>query len=265
MRNDPTSRLSTGRGTSGADAGTSAGDLGRPSLSPFDDLPTESFPAGRSGAPAEPSTSDAAATEILPTSGASTAGPAAPTPAAGTPSHRERDTKTGRGTLDLGLLALRLVVGGTLLVHGLQKLTGLWNGPGLDGFETLLAEGGFDQARALAVAGAVGETAAGVLLVLGLLTPVAAAGALALMINAWAFRQAAEPGLAYFAPDGVEYETLLGVCAGVLILTGPGRIALDGRRGWATRPFAGSLVLAVVGIAGGVALWIFLNGANPLV
>ncbi len=38
----------------------------------------------------------------------------------------------GRGTLDLGLLALRLAVGGTALVHGLQKLTGVWNGPGAE-------------------------------------------------------------------------------------------------------------------------------------
>ncbi|MGC0363393.1 putative oxidoreductase [Rhodococcus sp. 27YEA15] len=173
--------------------------------------------------------------------------------------------RPGRGTLDLGLLALRLAVGGTALVHGLQKLAGLWGGPGLGGFETMLTDAGFEQAKLLAVLGAVGEVAGGALLILGLLTPVAASSVLAVMINAWALRQSSAPGLEYFAPAGIEYETLLGVCAGVIILTGPGRIALDGRRGWATRPFVGSLVILVLGIAAGVCVWIFLNGANPLV
>ncbi|MFZ2172886.1 MAG: DoxX family protein [Rhodococcus sp. (in: high G+C Gram-positive bacteria)] len=175
------------------------------------------------------------------------------------------EMRIGRGTLDLGLLALRLGVGGTVLVHGLQKLTGIWNGPGLDGFETMLAEGGFEQAKVLAILGAVGEVAGGALLILGLITPLAAASVLAVMINAWAFRQTAEPGLEYFAPAGTEYETLLGICAGVIILTGPGRFSLDGRRGWATRPFIGSFVALLLGIAAGVCIWIFLNGANPLI
>lgn len=175
------------------------------------------------------------------------------------------DVKVGRGTLDLGLLALRLAVGGTLLVHGLQKLTGVWNGPGLGGFEETLAGAGFEQARLLAILGSIGEVAGGALLILGLVTPLAAASVLAVMINAWAFRQIAEPGLEYFAPSGTEYETLLGVCAGVIILTGPGRISLDGRRGWATRPFIGSFVALLIGIAAGVCIWIFLNGANPLI
>ncbi|ORI18276.1 DoxX family protein [Rhodococcus sp. 1168] len=170
-----------------------------------------------------------------------------------------------RGTTDLGLLLLRLAVGGIFLVHGLQKLIGLWNGPGLDGFRTLLEDSGYEQANLLAIAGAIGETAGGALLILGLATPFAGAAVLAVAINAWCFKQAAEPGLAFFAPDGVEYETLLGVAAAAIILTGPGKIALDGRRGWATRPRFGSFIALVVGIAGGVCLWIFLNGANPLV
>ncbi|WP_072687500.1 DoxX family protein [Rhodococcus marinonascens] len=175
------------------------------------------------------------------------------------------DVEIGRGTLDLGLLALRLAVGGTVLVHGLQKLTGVWDGPGLGGFEEMLANAGFQQAKLLSILGAVGEVAGGALLILGLVTPLAAASVLAVMINAWAFRQVGDPGLEYFAPVGTEYETLLGVCAGVIILTGPGRISLDGRRGWATRPFIGSLVALLLGIAAGVCVWIFLNGANPLI
>lgn len=190
---------------------------------------------------------------------------AAAGPIAVPPASAGSETDSRRGTLDVGLLVLRLAVGGTLLAHGLQKLTGWWNGPGLDGYREQLIDAGFDHARVLAVAGAVGEVAGGALLILGLLTPIAAATVLAVMINAWCLKQSMVPGLEYFAPDGIEYETLIGASAAAIVLTGPGRIALDGRRRWATRPHAGSAVILVVGIAVGVCVWIFLNGANPVI
>lgn len=174
-------------------------------------------------------------------------------------------TEQRRGTLDVGLFVLRLAVGGTLLAHGLQKLTGWWNGPGLGGYRDDLVTAGFDHARALAVAGAVGEVAGGALLILGLLTPFAGAAVLAVMINAWCLKQSALPGLEYFAPGGVEYETLLGAAAAAIVLTGPGRIALDGRRKWATRPHVGSVVILLVGVAVGLTVWFVFNGANPVI
>lgn len=182
-------------------------------------------------------------------------------PAQGEPS----GASPGRGTLDVGLFVLRLAVGGTLLAHGLQKLTGWWNGPGLGGYRDDLVTAGFDHARALAVAGAVGEVAGGALLILGLLTPFAGAAVLAVMINAWCLKQSALPGLEYFAPGGVEYETLIGAAAAAIVLTGPGRIALDGRRKWATRPHVGSVVILLVGVAVGLTVWFVFNGANPVI
>ncbi|UYP21045.1 DoxX family protein [Rhodococcus sp. Z13] len=182
-----------------------------------------------------------------------------PAPAGAVAAGETVPPKVRRGTLDLGLFVLRAVVGATLLVHGLQKLTGLWNGPGLDGFEALLADAGYQQPALLAIAGAVGEVAAGGLLVLGLLTPIAAAAIVAIMVDAVLFKHELEPGFQYFAsePSGVEYEILLVACAVALTLTGPGRIAIDGRRGWATRPFVGSFVALLLGAAAGVCLWIF--------
>ncbi|WP_188544683.1 DoxX family protein [Rhodococcoides trifolii] len=178
---------------------------------------------------------------------------------------RTEVVREGRGTTDLGLLVLRVTVGAIVLVHGLQKLTGAFNGPGLGGFEDLLTQSGFDQPSLLALLAAIGETAGGALLILGLATPFAAASVVAVMINAWCFKQTAEPGLQFFAPTGVEYETLLGIAAGCIALTGPGRIALDGGRKWSKRPFFGSVIVLLLGIAGGVTVWILLNGANPLV
>lgn len=177
------------------------------------------------------------------------------------PATAAQPPKARRGTLDLGLLVLRLVVGGTMLVHGLQKLTGLWGGPGLDGFESTVTDAGYQHPALLAILGSIGEVAAGGLLVLGLLTPLAAAAVVAIMINAVLFKHHLEPGLQYFATDesGVEYEVLLGAAAVAIVLTGPGRIAVDGARGWATRPFIGSFVALLLGVAGGVCLWLFVR------
>lgn len=167
--------------------------------------------------------------------------------------------KARRGTLDLGLLVLRLAVGGILIVHGLQKLVGLWGGPGLDGYEELLREAGYQQPGILAIVGAAGELAAGAFLVLGLLTPLAAAAIVAIMINAVLFKHELEPGVQFFASEqsGFEFEVLLAAAAVSLTLTGPGRIAVDGPRKWATRPFVGSFVALLLGVAAGVCLWIF--------
>lgn len=261
-----------------------------------DSLPTERIPTFRAAPAAPPLVHEQPtevlrrdeATEVLRREDRTTASPtrvqpAAPEPAvteppvsepiggAGAapvvvpPAEAPAETDSRRGTLDVGLLILRLAVGGTLLAHGLQKLTGWWNGPGLDGYRDQLVDAGFDHARVLATAGAVAEVAGGALLILGLLTPFAAAAVLAVMINAWCLKQSAVPGLEYLAPDGIEYETLLAAAAAALVLTGPGRIALDGRRRWATRPHVGSAVVLVVGIAVGVCVWIFLNGANPVI
>ncbi|MBJ8343424.1 DoxX family protein [Antrihabitans sp. YC2-6] len=176
----------------------------------------------------------------------------------------EDDTK-GRGTLDLGLLILRLTVGGIFLFHALQKLTGWWNGPGLDGVEKGLSSGGWDQPKLMSILLTVGELGGSILLILGLATPLAAGAVLAIIIDAWLVKQAGTPGLQFSGDQGVELETLLlGASAG-LILTGPGRIALDGRRGWATRPAAGSLLVLVAAIIAAACTWVFLHGGNPFI
>ena len=94
---------------------------------------------------------------------------------------------------------------------------------------------------------------AGVLLVLGLFTPLAAAGALAYLINgllASDLGAAALPAsFPFFLPDGHEYEITLIVMAAAVILCGPGRYGFDAGRGWARRPFIGSFVALLVGIA----------------
>ncbi len=172
-----------------------------------------------------------------------------------------------RGTQDLGLLLLRLAVGALLIAHGLQKAFGWWDGPGFDGFEKSLAEMGFQHADILTYVATGGQIAAGLLLVLGLFTPVAAAGAMAYFvvgILAEAMVAHEEARLSAFLTDGHEYKVILVCAIAAIILVGPGRYGLDGGRGWARRPFIGSFAALLLGVGAGVAVWVLLNGGNPL-
>lgn len=182
--------------------------------------------------------------------------------------HHGRLHEVGRrGTQHLGLLILRVGLGVVLAAHGLQKLTGWWGGSGVGGFKNSLSDVGYQHADILAYVSAGGELVAGVLLVLGLFTPVAAAGALAFLINGMLATITARPhphSFTYFLPDGHEYQISLIVMAVAVILCGPGRYGLDARRGWAHRPFIGSFVALLVGIAAGIAVWVLLNGVNPI-
>ncbi len=172
-----------------------------------------------------------------------------------------------RGTQHLGLLILRVGLGAVLVAHGLQKLFGWWGGEGLTGFKNSLSDIGYQHADILTYCAAGGEIAAGVLLVLGLFTPLAAAGALAYLINGVLAGMSAQhntKSFSFFLPDGHEYEITLIVMAAAIILIGPGRYGFDAGRGWARRPFIGSFAALVVGIGAGVALWMLLNGGNPV-
>ncbi len=178
-----------------------------------------------------------------------------------------------RGTTDLGLLVLRVAVGAILVAHGLQKLFGLWNGPGIDGFASYLQNGndpslGFERfTKIISIATGVVELGGGAMLILGLLTPIAAAGAVGVMLSATLFKlTTAGNGFVFFAQDkGVEFELLLLLASVAIVLTGPGRISLDFNRGWARRPHIGSFVWLVIAVAAAVTVWVLLNGANPLV
>jgi putative oxidoreductase len=172
-----------------------------------------------------------------------------------------------RGTQDLGLFLLRVTVGAILVAHGLHKTFGFWGGQGVGAFKNSLSDMGYQHAELLTYLAAGTEITAGVLLVLGLFTPLAAAAALAYLINGLAANLAAQHDAGYigfFLPDGNEFQVLLAVAVAAIILVGPGRYGLDAGRGWATRPFWGSFAALLVGIGVGVGTWILLNGSNPL-
>ncbi|MGW3471963.1 DoxX family protein [Saccharopolyspora sp. NPDC000995] len=156
---------------------------------------------------------------------------------------------------DLGLLILRLALGGIFLAHGAQKLFGVLDGPGPDGFAMALSKMGFERSAALALVTGGTELGAGALLVLGLFTPLAAAGVVGVMANAIFLKL----GAGFFAATGgFELEATLGVLGLGLMFTGPGRVALDYGRVWFRRPLPfGFISLITAGAVSAAVLVLF--------
>lgn len=148
------------------------------------------------------------------------------------------------GGADVGLLVLRVVAGLVLAGHGVQKLFGVLGGPGLRGWEQEVRALGYEPAQWLALAHGVTELAGGALLALGLLTPLASAAMLGVMINAIAVKAAT--GF-WAANGGVEYELVLATVGVAIAIAGPGVLSLDRRLRWAR----GGAVSAAVGIGVG--------------
>lgn len=147
------------------------------------------------------------------------------------------------GGLDLGLLLLRLVLGGTFIGHSLQKLFGLWGGPGMDGFAQYLGTLGFNQTTLLSWVTGISELVGGTLLVLGLFTPVGAAAVLGVAANVVYLKWT---GGFFGPPKGFEYELMLSAAAFALLFTGPGRISLDRPTPWGRRPVPLGLFMLIV-------------------
>jgi len=130
--------------------------------------------------------------------------------------------------MSIGLLILRLVVGLTLAAHGTQKLFGWFGGYGLTGTGGFLEQLGFVPGRRNALVAGLAETGAGLLLALGLATPVAAAVAL----------------------SGYEYTLILGIAALSVAFTGPGALSLDAVLGVRDAGAGWGLGALVVALAG---------------
>jgi putative oxidoreductase len=128
-----------------------------------------------------------------------------------------------RHAYDVGLLLLRVMVGLAMAAHGSQKLFGWFGGGGIHGTGEFFAHSGYPAGEAMAVVSGLIETFGGLALVLGLLTPLAAAAIVGDMLNAVAVKS----GGGFFAPAGMEYELLLTVAAASIAFTGPGRYAVD--------------------------------------
>lgn len=127
---------------------------------------------------------------------------------------------------NLALLVLRLVLGAVFAAHGINHI---FRGGKIAGtarwFESLGMRPGILHAWTASLT----EVGAAVLLLLGLLTPVAGAGVVGVMLVAWITNHR-KNGFFIFRPgEGWEYVmtlTLMGVVVGTL---GPGQWSIDGQ------------------------------------
>ncbi|MGW6461588.1 DoxX family protein [Streptomyces sp. NPDC055078] len=128
--------------------------------------------------------------------------------------------------MDTALLILRLALGLVLVCHASQKAFGRLRGPGPAAsgafFETL----GHRPGRPMVLLAAGCEAVSGVLLLLGLATPPAAAIAAGTMLVA-ALSMNTKAGVFWNTLGGGEYPFLLAVVAAALGFAGPGRWSLD--------------------------------------
>jgi putative oxidoreductase len=154
---------------------------------------------------------------------------------------------------DAGMLILRLCLGLTLAAHGYNKFFGGGRIPGTARwFESIGMKPGLLHARIAATT----EMSAGLGLAVGLLTPIPAAGFVALMfVAAWTVHR---PNGFFIVKEGWEYNLVLAVAAIAIATVGAGKLSLDYAlfhgsgvyqylHGW-----CGLIIAVVLGLAGGI-------------
>jgi len=150
----------------------------------------------------------------------------------------------------LGLLIMRLVVGLTMAAHGAQKLFGWFGGYGLTGTGGFLEQLGFIPGRRIALFAGVAEFAGGLLLALGLATPLAATLIISVMFVAVATVHVKH---GYFNHNqGFEYNLTLAVVALSLAIMGAGPVSVDGVLHLQDAGPIWGLAALVAGVGGGL-------------
>ena len=134
-----------------------------------------------------------------------------------------------------GPAILRLTVGMVFVAHGLQKLLGIWGGPGITGTVHMVQRLGFGYGYPLAALLIATEVAGGALLFMGwgtLWVTLALLAEMGIAVwkvhyrNGFFMNWTLAPGKGH----GVEYSLVLIGALVCLMLTGPGALSLDEHR-----------------------------------
>jgi putative oxidoreductase len=127
--------------------------------------------------------------------------------------------------MTVGLMILRVVVGALFAGHGAQKLSGWFGGHGINGTARFMQSLGFRNGRAAAVLTGLTEAGSGLMLTLGFLTPLAAAGIVGVMLTAIAAAHLRN-GL-WNTSGGIELPLVYAAAAAALGFAGPGTFSVD--------------------------------------
>ena len=163
---------------------------------------------------------------------------------------RRGDTVEETMSLNIGLLILRLVVGLTMAGHGAQKVFGWWGGPGIKGWTSAVTRLRIRPALPWAWLAALAELGGGLLLALGLLSPLGSLAIAGTMLVAMATVHWAN-GF-WNGKRGYEFNLTLLAAATALALTGPGIYSLDDTLGLRL-PEPTTLIVGFIALIVGVA------------
>ena len=144
----------------------------------------------------------------------------------------------------VALLLIRLVLGVVMIAHGLNH----WRGGGrIAGTARWFTGLGLRHGTLQAWASVVTEIGAGVLLLIGLLTPLACAAVVSVMLVAGLL--AHRPNGFFVFKEGYEYVLTLAVLALALAVLGPGSASVDEASGIELTGWAGGGLALGVGVA----------------
>lgn len=164
-------------------------------------------------------------------------------------------TPLSTSAVDLGLLILRIGVGAAMIQFGLIKALDFGTTVGF------MESGGWNLPTLGALMVTVAETAGGIGLILGLLTPLSACAVVGAMTCAWAVN--VSQGAFWSDPFNVPFLLFIG--AATLLFTGAGAYSVDARvLGGLRWPPKIAVGLLVVAFAVAILTWILLNGTNPI-
>ncbi|MEU7145127.1 DoxX family protein [Nocardia sp. NPDC046473] len=163
------------------------------------------------------------------------------------------NTELDGASADIGLLLIRVVFGALLVAHGTQKLFGWFWGYGWNANAAMFDGMGYNPGKFFGTLAGLSEITGGVLLALGLFTPLAGAIVLGTMINAinvtWG------PGL--FGQGGWETPLLFAVVGTGFAFIGAGRYSLDHGRPWQRQGLMVGAAMVVLGVVAAVVTLVF--------
>jgi putative oxidoreductase len=159
---------------------------------------------------------------------------------------------TDASSIDLALAVIRLTLGSVMLAHGINHVFRGGKIAGTAGwFESL----GMRPGRLHAWLASLTEIVAGVMLLVGLLVPLAAAATLGVMLVAWIVNHRGNGFFTFRPGEGWEYVMTLSAVSFAMAILGGGRWSLDhlfdldGLAGT-----TGLVIALVVGVGGTAAL-----------
>ena len=154
--------------------------------------------------------------------------------------------------MDAPIMIVRLIVGLLFAAHGAQKLFGWFGGGGLIGTTQAFRDLGYPKPRAMTFLAGASELFGGLMLLSGLLFPLACAAIIGLMLNAIVAAHARN-GL-WSHNGGFEYPLVLVAVATSLAFTGPGAPSLDDAMGIDISGGDAAAIAIALGFCGGMAV-----------